>query len=216
MTFEFPDFRKFAQAVTAQLGKSATLLPPAEEIAKLGPDMDVETAERVLPMLCECEIADDLKVLLMLPQELQLYWQDGKAMGEMFLGNTSGIDSRLVDPSQHALEFFGAPLSDYRIIDEVSVVGGPFFTLVRRDGNRLAERLYFFDTRKCWKMDISIADYVNFALKSFAPLYWQCLFIEDALNPKRAEILADSLKYLATRADPSVVEMLEEKLQARK
>lgn len=215
MTHAFPDFRKFAETVMAKLGHSATLLPPAEDIAKLGPDMDVETAEKVLRMLCPGEIAEGLKQLMMMPQELQLYWQDGRAMGELFLGSTSGIDGRLVDPSQHALEFFGAPLSDYRIIDEVSVVGGPFFTLVRRHENRLEEQLYFFDTRDCWTMDIGIADYLDLALKSFAPLYWQCLFIDEALSPARATALADSLQFLAKKADQSVVLRLLELLKQK-
>lgn len=216
MADKFPDFRGFVNEVTNHLGDSATLLPPAKEIAKLEPDIDFEEANQMLKSLCECEIAEELKALIMMPQELQLYWQNGKAMGELFLGNTSEIDYRLVDPSQHSLEFFGAPLSDYRIIDEVSIVGGPFFTLVKREGNRLDSRLFFFDTRDCWKMDIAVADYIDLAMKTFAPLYWQCLFIDHPLIASRADMLSASIDFLRLQADPTALDRLERALHSKK
>ena len=213
---KFPDFRKFAKDVDKQLAASATLLPPAGEIAKLGPDMDENEANEMLTLLCDVEVAPELKAMLMLPQELQVYWQEGPAMGELFLCNTSGIDSRRVDVSQRELEFFGAPLSDYRIVDEVANIGGPFFTLVRREGNRLAEQLYFFDSRECWKLELAVADYIELAFKTFAPLYWQCLFIDAPLRQSRHEKLEQTLKYLDGKAVQEALDRLSQALRAKR
>lgn len=208
MPSEFPDFRAFALSVEAQLGKIATMLPPADAIASMPPDLPIERAEKIFKMLQKVELDSALKTTMLLPQELQLYWQDNDAMGELFLSSISGTCNRLVDPSQHGIEFFGAPLADYRIVDEVANVGGPFFTLIKKVADRLEEQLYFFDTRNCWKISISIQEYIDLAMKSFAPLYWQCLFIDEELLASRADALERSLGYLADKADDAALSKL--------
>jgi hypothetical protein len=215
MALDFPDFRSFSNNVEKSLGGAATLHPSAKIIASLEPDMPADRALKIFTMLRKFNIDDSLRLTLLFPQELQLYWQCNDAMGELFLSNISQTCNRRVDPSQHNLEFFGAPLSDFYIVDEVANVGGPFFTLVKKVGSALEEQLYFFDTRNCSKLSIGFKVYLDLAMKSFAPLYWQCLFIDEKLTTSRTEALQKSLEWLSMHAPSDAVEMLKQRLKEK-
>ncbi len=215
MTIGFPDYRSFAMNVDQTLGSAATLLPSTEFLVALEPDMPIARAEQIFALRRQVKLDEGLKRMLLMPQELQLYWQEGEAMGEFFLGNISGACARTVDPSQESLEFFGAPLGNYRIIDEVANVGGPFFTLVQLVGDHLREKLYFFDTRDCFEMSLGIGDYIDTAFATFAPLYWQCLFIEQKLLPSRAEHLGKSLSWLLDKAPSPQLDLLIARLKEK-
>jgi hypothetical protein len=216
MTSSFPDYRKFAASVAPIFGSDAVLLPTADEIASFGPDLPIDEAVANFKKFNSVRLDPELESTILLPEELQLYWQVNEAMGELFLGSASGLSYRKIDPSQQSLEFFGAPLGNYRIIDEVANVGGPFFTLVQLDGDHLREQLYFFDTRKCWEISIGVKEYLDIAMKSFAPLYWQCLFTDEPLASPRATALDKSLAYLANKADSAQLAKLAQALDAKR
>lgn len=210
------ELRQFARNAKTVAGNNAKLEPPPSVLVESAPGRDVERAKRIFRMRAKMDCPDEFVDGLFLPERLSLTWVQGGHLGEANLNYMSKSLIQKVDLSQQDLEFFGTQLSDYRIIDEVHALAGPFFVMYRIVDEAIDPQLFHFDGKECWKMDISYQDYLQAVFSGLAPVFWHGLYIDEPLIKTRAEQLGNALEFLSQKLDGEHLQDMQKRLEARR
>lgn len=140
---------------------------------------------------------------LSLPLRTSLLWEHKGGRGGFELADAAHATQRRVAPTLFELTLDGVSLSSCFIIDERELQ----FVLCRVTGSGIDPTLYLCDSRDTWKLELSYADYLRFATRTYGPVFWQWLFCDAPLTPDKRAALTQAIA--ALEPDGVTPELLE-------
>lgn len=135
---------------------------------------------------------------LYLPDEVSVDWRHAdRIAGDWSLSNHLFTRRRLLDDSVLDQTLGGIRLGDTRVVDAALRQGEPIYTLVHAPDGRLSDRLYVYDTRELFPMEIAYDAYLRALSVTKGILYWQFLYCRGLrLRGFERDVLGGEIEFL--------------------